>query len=193
MATVWVVGAATFATVCATGAGTFGAEAAGVDVAAAAAEGAELVTGGGAFATVWVAGAAAFATICTTGAVALATGAAGAEAGAAGTAGADAAGALVEGAAAFATGAAAWVTGAAACVTGAAAFATGAVAVETACPRFSPEAALAVPAPKISAATSSKTKPAKYPALPLALLNTPAKPCIRRCFPLQETTKPHQT
>jgi len=127
-------------------------------VAAAGAEDGELVTGAAAFATVWVVGAAAFAGVCATGAVALATGAAGA---------------LVEGAAAFATGAAAWVTEAAACV-------TGAVAVETACPRFGPEAALALPAPRISPATSNRTKPTKYHALPLAVLNTAIKPSLER-------------
>ena len=71
-------------------------------------------------------------------------------------------------------------------VTGAAAFVTGAVAVETALPRSSPEAALALPSPTSRIVSSSKAKTASSPALLVVLLNTPAKP-IRSPLPPART------
>jgi hypothetical protein len=143
------------ATVWVAGAAAFGAVEAGVE------EGAEDAVG--------VVGAAAFVTVWATGAAGVLAGAA--EAGDAGSeevgaAGAEAAGAEVAGVAA--TLATVWVTGAAALV-------TGAVAVETALPRSSPEAALALPSPTSRIASSSKAKAASSPALLVVLLNTPAR------------------
>lgn len=152
MATVWIAGAAAFE-----------AEAAGADEA-----GAEDAVG--------VVGAAAFVTVWATGAAAVLAGAAGAgDAGAeeVGAAGAEAAGAEAAGVA---------VTLATGWVTGAAAFVTGAVAVETALPRSSPEAALALPSPTSRIVSSSKAKTASSPALLVVLLDTPAKP-IRSPLP----------
>ena len=185
MATAWTTGAAVLATVCVTGAAAFvtvvtgllGADAAG----AAGFAGAGVAGAGAGAAGAAVAGAAA--------AGAAAAGAAGAAAaGAAGAAAAGAAGAAAAGAgAAGAAGAAAWVTGAATLatvwVTGAATFATGGVTVETAWPRSSPEAALAVPSPTSSTAASSRAKPAIHIALLVPLLKTPLKTGIRRPLP----------
>ena len=69
-------------------------------------------------------------------------------------------------------------------VTGAATFATGGVTVETALPRSSPEAALAVPSPTSSTAASSRTKPAIHIAFLVPLLKTPLKTGITRPLPI---------
>ena len=84
---------------------------------------------------------------------------------------------VVEDAAGVAAVAAVFVTDPAAVVTGAVACVAGAVAPDTAWPR--PDAALATPPPTISIAARITTRPAKYFAPLLGLINTPIEPRIR--------------